>query len=672
MQGNHSRSSESQPSADSALVEALLQSRVIIEEVEPRVGCGRHAARAVVGRPLEVSATLIADGIEHIAARLLWRHCDEPRWQSTVMTEQGNDRWRAALTPGTLGAHEFTIEARLDHWSTWCHGLAARHQAGQPVELEVVEGRQRIASAMVAARGRQREALEHLDQQLSGAMATERAVALLLAPSTERLMTPLCLDASPATLPRPLPLWVDREAAVHASWYELFPRSQSSRPGQHGTFDDVIARLPAIHAMGFDVLYLPPIHPIGHSDRKGPNNALVAAPGDPGSPYAIGSEEGGHTAIHPELGSLEDFHRLVAAAGDYDMEIALDLAIQCSPDHPWLHRHPRWFRWRPDGSLRHAENPPKQYEDIVNLDFYPGDHAPELWRALRDIVRFWIDQGVHIFRVDNPHTKPLPFWRWLIADIRQSHPEVLFLSEAFTRPAMMYQLAMLGFTQSYTYFTWRNSRQELIDYMMELTRGSPRKFFRPHFFVNTPDINPWFLQRSGRPGFLIRAALAATLSGLWGLYSGFELCESEALPGREEYLDSEKYQLRQRDWQAPGNIIREIARLNHLRRRYPALQDHLNLEFHPVWNDQVLYFGKPNGEGDLVLVAISLDPHQPQGAHFALPLEQLGATEDTPLQAVELMQQQELVWQGRVQHWYFDPAQLPFAIWHVRPPTRPS
>ncbi|HEY1075745.1 MAG TPA: alpha-amylase family glycosyl hydrolase, partial [Fontimonas sp.] len=434
---------------------------------------------------------------------------------------------------------------------------------------------------------------------------------------------------------------------------------------RHGTFDDVIARLPQIQAMGFDVLYLPPIHPIGLTNRKGRNNAPRAEAGEPGSPYAIGAAEGGHDAVHPELGGIEGFRRLRAAAASYDIELALDFAIQCSPDHPWLREHPEWFDWNADGSIRYAENPPKRYEDIVNVDFYAEGSQPALWIALRDVVEFWIGEGVRTFRVDNPHTKPLPFWSWLIADIRGRYPETIFLSEAFTRPAMMYRLAKLGFSQSYTYFTWRDSKRELVEYMTELTTQAPRDFFRPHFFVNTPDINPVFLQQSGRPGFLIRAALASTLGSLWGVYSGFELCESAPLPGKEEYLDSEKYELRPRDWTADGNIIAEITRLNHIRREHAALQSHLNLRFEQADNEQVLCYSKRVADSaETLLVAVSLDPRQSQETWFELPEVAFGAAD--ALEVEELMSGARFVWRERRQHWRFNPTERPFAIWCLR------
>ncbi|MND29697.1 Alpha-1,4-glucan:maltose-1-phosphate maltosyltransferase 1 [compost metagenome] len=416
------------------------------------------------------------------------------------------------------------------------------------------------------------------------------------------------------------------------------------------------------------MLYFPPIHPIGKTHRKGPNNSLVAGPDDPGSPYAIGGEEGGHDALHPQLGSFEDFRELVNAARANSLEVALDFAIQCSPDHPWLREHPGWFSWRPDGSIRHAENPPKKYEDIVNVDFYAEAAIPDLWLALRDVVQGWVELGVTLFRVDNPHTKPMPFWEWLIAEVRGRHPQVIFLSEAFTRPAMMARLGKLGFSQSYTYFTWRNTKDELQSYLTELNQPPWRHCYRPNFFVNTPDINPCFLQGSGRPGFLIRAALATMGSGLWGMYSGFELCEAAAVPGKEEYLDSEKYQLRVRDYQAPGNIRAEISRLNQIRRDNPALQTHLGFQAYNAWNDRILYFGKRTEDlANFILVAISLDPEHAQEAHFELPLWEFGLADDADLEGEDLMNGNRWVWHGKVQWMRIDPWHLPFGIWRIRP-----
>jgi starch synthase (maltosyl-transferring) len=417
--------------------------------------------------------------------------------------------------------------------------------------------------------------------------------------------------------------------------------------------------------MGFDVVYFPPIHPIGKTNRKGRNNALKAGPDDPGSPYAIGSAEGGHDAIHPSLGSFEDFQALLSEARKLDLEIALDFAIQASPDHPWLKQHPEWFSWRPDGTIRYAENPPKKYEDIVNFDFYADGKASPLWTALRDTILFWINKGVLLFRVDNPHTKPFPFWDWLINDIRREHPETVFLAEAFTRPKVMYRLAKGGFSQSYTYFTWRDTKRELTEYLTELTRPPLTDFFRPHFFVNTPDINPDFLQNAPRSAFLIRAALATTLSGLWGVYNGFELCEGKPDAQKKEYINSEKYEIRVWDWDRPGNIIEEITALNRIRRENPALHSHLGLSFQNAWNENILFFEKATlDRQNVILVAISLDPAAAQEADIEIPLWKFGLSDHDTLRAQDLMREREVVWSGKHQRIRLDP-ELPFAIWRV-------
>jgi starch synthase (maltosyl-transferring) len=653
-----------------ALNSAMEAPRIRIEQVVPSVDNGTLPAKGIIGQAIGVEADIFADGHDQLAARLIWRGPGTLEEQSVAMVPLGNDRWRAEFTPVRTGRHRFNVEAWLDEWGSYRHDLSKKSAAGVTAPVDIEEGRKRLLAAAAKAPGRLRGAVPDgapLVQRLESA-EQGAAVELLLSEEAALLMGQLEPRAFVTHLPADLIVDVERLAAGFASWYELFPRSQSPRNGEHGTFDDCIARLPALRAMGFDVLYLPPIHPIGRSHRKGRNNSLEAGPDDPGSPYAIGAAEGGHTALHPQLGDMAAFRRLVAAAAEQGMEVALDFAIQCSRDHPWLATHPEWFSWRSDGSIRYAENPPKKYEDIVNVNFYAEHAKPSLWLAWRDVVLFWIDAGVRTFRVDNPHTKPLPFWRWLIADVRSRHPDVLFLSEAFTRPAVMYRLAKLGFAQSYTYFIWRNSKRELTEYFTELTTQPPKDFFRPHLFVNTPDINPFALQTSGRPGFLIRAALAATLSGLWGLYSGFELCEAAPLPGREEYLDSEKYQLRQRDWQAPGNIIAEITQLNRIRRENPALQSHRSLRFYNAVNDQVLWYGKftPDLE-NFLLMAVSLDPHNIQDTQFEVPLWEFGLTDNGVFAVEELMRGLQFKWYGKVQQWRFVPQQLPFAIFRVRP-----
>lgn len=644
--------------------------RIAVERVSPAVDDGAFAVKCIPHERIAVHADIYMDGHEQLAAELRWRAADETRWRATPLARGPNDRWEAVFRPRRVGAHEFVISAWLDAWQTFRHDLELKHRAGLDLRLEVQEGMQLLREALArAGSAADADAVREAIEQLGAQPLAADPVAVLLDEGLARAMRALDDRPFETVSPTPYPLWVDRCQAGFSSWYELFPRSQSPHPGRHGTFDDVIARLPDVRAMGFDVLYMPPIHPIGQRNRKGRNNSLRAEPGDVGSPYAIGAPQGGHDAIEPQLGSLEDFLRLVAAAREQDMELALDFAIQCSPDHPWLAQHPDWFSWRPDGTLRYAENPPKKYEDIVNVSFYgaPPRRARRLalWRALRDVVLFWVRHGVRIFRVDNPHTKPLPFWQWMIADVHAQYPDVIFLSEAFTRPKMMYRLAKIGFTQSYTYFTWRNEKTELAAYLEEVSSPPAADFFRPHFFVNTPDINPYFLQTSGRPGFLIRAALAALGSGLWGVYSGFELCEGAALPGKEEYLDSEKYELRQRDWHAPGNIRAEIARLNQIRRSNPALQSHRGLTLADSGNDRVLAFYKSTpGHGNVVLAAISLDPFQPQAARVEAPLWLFGQPDAGALAAEDLLAETQESWQGKIRAVTLTPDQ-PYRVWRL-------
>lgn len=639
---------------------AAAESPVVIERVSPSVNGGDFAAKHIVGKPLVIEADIFADGHDLLGAQVLWWPADEDERKAVRMTPIANDRWRATVTPDRIGLHYFSVEAWRDEYGSLSHGLEVKHRAGIEVAVELTE-----AALFLEGLAREPGIKSLLAEARSAAPAA--AVARLTS-AASRATVAAVAERRFRTDEGPFAVEVERPQAEFASWYELFPRSLTDDPKRHGTFDDVIGALPRVRAMGFDVLYFPPIHPIGLANRKGRNNTLTPGPDDVGSPYAIGGEGGGHDAIHRQLGTPEDFRRLVAAAREQGLEIALDFAIQCSLDHPWLREHPDWFRRRPDGTIKYAENPPKKYEDIVNVDFYAPGAVPALWLALRDVVLHWVEEGVHIFRVDNPHTKPLPFWHWMIGDIRGRHPEVMFLSEAFTRPKMMYRLAKVGFSQSYTYFTWRNGKQELIDYMRELATTEVADYFRPHFFVNTPDINPVFLQGSGRAGFLIRAALAATLSGLWGVYSGFELCEAAALPGREEYLDSEKYEIRPRDFAAPGNIVAEITMLNRLRRSNPGLQSHLGVTFYNAGNDQMLVYGKRAPDAaDMVLVAVSLDPHHPQETGFEIPLWEWKLPDDGALEVEDLVQGHRFTWHGKNQHLRLDPSVLPFAIWRLSP-----
>ena len=647
-----------------SLSEALMAPRIVIESTQPVLDGGEFAAKAIVGQTVQVSSKVYTDGHDQLAVQLHWREAQSRRAHCIPMTDMGNDLWVASFTPEVLGLHLFSIEAWVDPYATFCHDLEKKNEAGVDVGLELEEGRLLLGKGVERSTGPLREQLQSVQQRLPELSPAEQ-VNTLLHEETSLLMHQ-AEHRCYLTRTRELALDVDREQALFASWYELFPRSMTDDPHRHGTFDDVHARLPMIRDMGFDVLYFPPIHPIGQKHRKGRNNSLNAEAGDPGSPYAIGSPDGGHDAIHPELGSREDFRRLVAAAAEHGLEIALDFAIQCSQDHPWLEQHPGWFSWRPDGTIRYAENPPKKYQDIVNVDFYAPDAVPNLWLALRDVIIGWVEEGVKTFRVDNPHTKPLPFWQWLIANVRSQYPDVLFLAEAFTRPAMMARLGKVGYAQSYTYFTWRNTKQELTAYFEELNQPPWSLCYRPNFFVNTPDINPRFLHTSGRPGFLIRAALATMGSGLWGMYSGFELCEAAALPGKEEYLDSEKYELRPRDYTQAGNIVAEIAQLNRIRRQNPALQTHLGVAFFQCWNDNILYFAKRTPDRDnFILVAISLDPHNAQEAHFELPLWELGLDDHAQTDGEDLMNGHRWTWYGKTQFMRIEPWQQPFGIWRI-------
>ena len=648
---------------------AAIAPRLVVEAVTPAVEGGAFPVRRVVGERVEVEADVFGDGHEQLAVELLWRPLDGAEWRAAPMVELGNDRWRAGFVLERLGRYEFAVEAWLDVYGGFRRDFRKKLEAGVAQSLDVMEGVDLVRLASERSGHPLESALKALSARLIAAPDDRARGDVLLEGATADLMRQA--DERPHTLRSPVQI-VDAERlqARFASWYELFPRSQSGDAARHGTFDDVIARLPQVRAMGFDVLYFPPIHPIGRKNRKGRNNTLTPTDDDVGSPYAIGSAEGGHDAIHAELGSLEDFRRLVAAAAAHGLEIALDFAVQCSPDHPWLKHHPGWFDWRPDGSIKYAENPPKKYQDIVNVDFYKPEATPDLWLALRDIVLLWVAEGVKLFRVDNPHTKPLPFWEWMIADVRSAHPDVVFLAEAFTRPKVMYRLAKIGFSQSYTYFTWRHTKAEFIEYLTELTTTAPREFFRPHFFVNTPDINPPFLQTSGRSGFLIRAALATTLSGLWGVYSGFELCEFEPLPGREEYKDSEKYEIRPRPPRAPGDIVAEITRLNVIRKGHPALQTHLGVSFLPSGNDKVLVYAKATASlDDVVVVAVSLDPHHPQETGFELPLWSWGLGDDALVKVEDLVWESRFTWRGKAQHVRLEPGQ-PYAIWSPRVPVK--
>ena len=652
---------------DAALA-ALAAVRVAIENVSPEIDGGRFPAKAAVGDTFVVEADIFSDGHDKIDAAFLIRCGDQTEWREAPMVFFDNDRWRGATIVEENTRYRYTLIAWRDLFASWRDGISKKHAAGVPVALELIEGRDLIGKTLREsdrARGGDRDALTALLADLDSATEDGMKLARLLSRETADLMKRAGIRTDLSRYPHELELVVDRRAAAFSAWYELMPRSMSDDPNRHGTFDDVIRKLPYVRDLGFDVLYFPPIHPVGSAHKKGKNNSLTAGLNDPGSPYAIGSKDGGHDAIHAALGTFDDFSRLVTAAREHGLEIALDFAIQCSPDHPWIKEHPEWFDWRPDGSIKYAENPPKKYEDIVNVHFY-RDAFPSIWYALRDVVLFWIAHRVKIFRVDNPHTKPFPFWEWLIRDVQQKHPDAIFLAEAFTRPKVMKRLAKIGFTQSYSYFTWRNGKQELIDYLTELTQSECRHTMRPNFFANTPDINPYYLQTSGRAGFRVRAILAATLAGNYGIYSGFELCESEPIPGKEEYLNSEKYEIKAWEWDRPGHIRPDIRLINRLRQEHPALQSFTNLTFYNAWNDSILYYGKATpAKDDFLLFAVNLDPHHAQGAHFEVPLWEFGLPDEASIEVEDLVTGAHFTWHGKVQHMLLDPNETPYMIWRL-------
>ncbi len=659
----------------------------MIERISPELDGGRHAVKRVVGDDLLVTADIFADGHDLLDAALLLRAEDaaDDAWLEVPMRPVDNDRWSGRIRLERNARHRFAIEAWRDRYGTLRSALAKKVEADVPYATEIAEGAALLGEARQRASGRDASRLADALSALRRARADHARAAILL---DEDLLDVARRhpDRRAATRSAELPLMVDRERARFSAWYELFPRSQGRDPRKPRatTLAEAAWRLPEIADLGFDVVYLPPINPIGVTNRKGRNNSLTAAAGDVGSPYAIGSSDGGHDAVAPELGGLEAFERFRRATEDAGMEVALDIAIQASPDHPWVHEHPGWFRHAPDGTIKFAENPPKKYQDIYPVEF--GNDEPHaraaLWRAWLDVFLAWVGRGVKVFRVDNPHTKPIPFWEWLIAEVQRDHPDVVFLSEAFTRPKMMRQLAKIGFTQSYTYFTWRESRDELRDYLSELTQSEMREYFRGNLFANTPDINPHHTDH-GRPAFVIRTVLAATLSSSYGIYSGWELCESARLDGREEYLDSEKYEIRARNWDAPGNIKGLVRDLNRLRRDWRALRLYDNLRFESVTGGRTLFYRKalPDGDPDPltgfphrwkdpVYVAVDCDPRVPERAFLHPDLPAIGIGWDEPYELVDLLSGRARRERGADLAVDLDPAGTPFTIFTIRPLAR--
>ncbi len=644
-----------------------MKGRVQVQQVRPSVDCGRYAAKAIAGDDVVVGADVFREGHDKVAAAIRYRGPDDAGWHESPMRLDVNDRFYGAFPVDRVGAWRYQVVGWTDHYASWVDGLVKKHAAGRTdLDVDLEEGARllerrnspRPAKAALA----ETVALLRSDAPLSDKVAAAAAPGLLalLARHPER---------TDATVGKPeLPLWVDREAARFSAWYEMFPRSEGATATRGGTFSEAAKRLPAIAEMGFDVVYLPPIHPIGRTHRKGPNNTLTPGEHDPGVPWAIGSADGGHTAVHPDLGTIDDFDEFVAEAGRHDLEVALDFAIQCSPDHPWVSEHPEWFKKRADGSIQFAENPPKQYQDIYPIDFDTADIDGLRAELSKSVLDFWIGHGVKIFRVDNPHTKAIPFWEWLIAAIRLEHPDVLFLAEAFTRPKMMQTLGKVGFSQSYTYFAWRNTKAELTEYLTELAHTDMADYYRPNFWPNTPDILTEFLQTGGRPAFKLRLVLAALLSPSYGIYSGYELAENVAVrPGSEEYLDSEKYQHRPRNWDDPGSLAPWIARVNRIRRTHTAFRRLTNLWFHSIDNDALLAFSKvAPGRTDAVLVVVNLDAHSAQAGETWLDLWQLGLEHAGPFEAHDLLADTTYVWNGPANYVRLHPHVEPAHVLRLR------
>lgn len=643
--------------------------RVVIEHVSPQVDGWRFPSKRVIGESVSVRADIFTDGHDALSAVIKYRHDHEASWSENLMEPGINDVWEGSFMVTQAGCYIFTIEAWVNHFESWRRDLKKKYEAGQDISLDLLSGVPHVQAAAVKAEGQVSGFLQNAVKSLSDnsltpaarfEIATTPRLAELVQASSRR---------SAVTNYRPLlRIWVEPPLARFSAWYELFPRSCSTEPGRHGTFKDCQHWLPRIANMGFDIVYLPPIHPIGRSSRKGKNGSLVPTDTDPGSPWAIGSAEGGHKSIHPELGTLDDFRELVRAARELKVHIALDIAFQCSPDHPWVREHPEWFRHRADGSIQYAENPPKKYQDIIPLNF-ETEAWPALWDELKSVFEFWLEQGVTIFRVDNPHTKSFRFWEWCIAELKSRHPELIFLSEAFTRPKVMYYLAKVGFTQSYNYFPWRNTRHELVSYFTELTQSPVREFFRPNLWPNTPDILTEYLQFGGRPAFMSRLVLAATLGPSYGIYGpSFETCENVPRePGSEEYLNSEKYEIRHWDLERPGTLSELLSRINRIRRENPALHSNDNLKFHETDNDQLIAYSKYDaGSSNLILILVNLDPHHVQRGWLEYFPEQWDISPKDTFQAHELLTDAHYLWTGHRHYVELDPAYVPAHILRLR------
>ena len=647
-----------------------MKSPIVITKIYPSIDCGLYPVKREQGEPLIVKATVFRDGHSTLVVHLKYREkYDEATWTKTEMTliNPGLDIWESSFVPDKNTRYLYTVEAYTDNYQSWLKDTEKKFKAGEDISSDVIEGNKLLSHVASNAKDTVKSQLDYFIARIQKA-DSHRGQLMFFSEQTLVLLMKEHGDKSDLISYEPvLEVVVDRVKARYAAWYEMFARSQGTVPGKSATFEDCKRRLPEIKAMGFDVIYLPPIHPIGVTKRKGPNNSLVAGPNDPGSPYAIGSKEGGHMAVEPGLGTIEDFEDFERKCRSYDMEVALDFAINCSPDHPYVKEHPEWFFKRPDGTIKYAENPPKKYEDIYPLNFYaPGYTWKALWQEMKNILLFWIKKGVRIFRVDNPHTKPIEFWHWLITEIQGNYPDVIFLSEAFTRPPMMQALAKVGFAQSYTYFTWRNFKQELIDYLTELTQTEVSEYFRGNFFTNTPDILPQFLQEGGRPAFMIRFVLASTLSSVYGIYNGYELCENKSIPGKEEYLNSEKYEFKVWDWNRPGNIRDYITRINRIRRENPALHLYKNLRFYHASDDNILFYGKATEDrSNIIFIAVNLDPFKTHESVISIPIQELGITEKETYELHNLITDERILCKGEQHRVTLDPEVEPAHIYRL-------
>ena len=645
------------------------RTRIAIEGVTPEIDGGQFPIKRIIGDKVVVEADIFADGHDVLSAVLLYRKESDPNWTEVPMEFLVNDRWCGSFVVTEIGRYRYTLTAWVDRFKTWQQNLAKKAEAKQDISVDFLEGAQLIEEASQHANKRDIQTMQGWVELLrSKQKSRSTKTRLALGDKVAALMAKYPDRRFATIYSQELVVVVDIEKARFSTWYEMFPRSCASEPGQHGTFKDCETRLPYIAGMGFDVLYFPPIHPIGYTSRKGKNNVPRAKSGDPGTPWAIGSDEGGHKAVHPQLGTLEDFRRFIAKAQEYGIKVALDLAFQCSPDHPYVKEHPEWFRWRPDGTVQYAENPPKKYQDIYPLEF-ETEHWQGIWEELKSVVLFWIEQGVCIFRVDNPHTKPFAFWEWLINKVKKDYPEVLFLSEAFTRPKIMYRLAKLGFSQSYTYFAWRNTKWELTQYFTELTQTDVQEFFRPNLWPNTPDILNDYLRDSGRPAFMTRLVLAASLSANYGIYGpAFELCENHRKDAvSEEYLDSEKYELKHWDIDSPDSLKNFVARVNRIRRENPALQNDLSLRFHSIDNGQLICYSKRTEDlSNIILVVVNLDYRYKQSGWVDLFLEELGLNPDQSYQVHDLLADTTYQWRGSRNYVELNPQEIPAHIFQVR------